>query len=300
MLQNYEQEIKALESNTSLDNKLMIISLYNEFFNYLIAEMSYYYHDRFEKLMHETFIQIVSSNEVTNVDDFCKRFLSIINNNKLSEIGNVRKIINDFSNTLEDYVEGMDYVETIDSFHKISFPDKVKLLVLFRNQINSVLLVLQQTFGRESEEIRIIANGLIDFLINDTDDYLALCDFYDFPIDDTIKSYSDALKSGTKMMLFKKFSNGEFSFALMQNDDLRNYFESFKPLEQNILLLGMIYGISGYTNEECDNERQKEICELLGISKIKYQLILTKLSIRKVALIRKNEKEKQKMKVKED
>ena len=105
-------------------------------------------------------------------------------------------------------------------------------------------------------------------------------------------------------MFIEKFVTKEFNFGLMENAELRNYFESFKPLEQNILLLGMIYGISGFSNEECDEERTQEICKLLGISKMRYNLIVTKLAVKKVSLMKKKEKEKQKQKqkskVKED
>ena len=65
-------------------------------------------------------------------------------------------------------------------------------------------------------------------------------------------------------------------------------------MEQNVLLLGMVHGISGYGEDDCKEERIEEICKVLGIGKVKYHLIISSLCLKQAKLEKKNNKQKKK------
>ena len=291
MFDEYEKEIKALEENNQIEDKLMVFAMYNEMFNHFRYSMSDYYRTYYENLMRDIFVKVIGS--VRNVREFIAKFTELLKKERLSrDVRDVKESIDYFLETEEDNIKGMYYVPTIDKY-QFPFHVKARSLVMLRNHINNVLCRLYEIFG-ESEAIKDVANDVIYYSDVAINSYFESCVEYKIEPEYICNSLDDVLKMGTKVCLLNLYVDGYFNFELIANKDTRNYFLSFRDIEQAVLLAGMAYGISGYPNEDYDEERVKEICAVLGISKPKYYFTIASLAVKKASLSKKQAKEEQK------
>lgn len=285
MIKNFKSELDLVNSNKNISEKLMIFSLYNEFYNDVLGSAGDYFIKKYEPFMKKTFELVVASlnsqeNVNVNAEQFMRAYFKMLKKSRLSSMPQVKGIIITFEKELNDFIDASEYANVIEQFESIPLVAKVNIMIHFREYINNMYLTTIELYGeKNSKELR---HNILDMLSIRLGEYLK--DGLNQGVDST--NLTDNLKpvmmTSTKDYLMNKLKNGEFGFEDIQDEDVKEFFANFNETEQKIWLIGAIYAIAGYDKNDKSKEKEKieEICKLLGISKFKYTKIAISMGIR--------------------
>ena len=295
MIKNFKKEIELISSNDRISEKLMIFSLYNEFYNSILGSADEYFIEHYVPFMEKTFESVAASmnlqeNVNLNTEQFMRVYFQLLKKSRMSAMPQVKGTVEYFENELNSFIERMGYVEVIEKFDSIPLSSKVDIMTQFREFINNMFRTTIELYGEESsKELR---HNILDMLSDKLEQYLN--DSLNQNVNTVNFSYNlkPMMMTSTKKYLMEKLRNGEFGFNGIK-EEARDFFTSFNELEQKIWLLGAIYGIAGYDKNDKtkDNEKIAEICELLGISKFKYKKTAISMAFRSIKIMRKAMKE---------
>ena len=299
MIKNFKSELELIKDNERISDKLMIFSMYNEFYNSILGSADDYFIEHYAPFMEKTFELVVASANLQddislNVEKFMQVYFELLKKSRLSSMPQAKGTIDYFKNNLDAFIDSMGYVAVIDKPQAIPLGIKVDIMVRFREFINNMFRTVIELYDEESsKELR---HGIKDMLTDELDgkflkyynDIIRYTGFSSVAfkgvatMNNGVVEYNlnqdqaDFLKSmlmtSTKDYLFDKLSKGEFDFSGIQDETTKEFFGSFNELQQKIWLMGAIYGIAGYDRNDKSNEKEKlaEMCKMLGISKAKY------------------------------
>lgn len=275
MKKNFDEEIKFIASNDIVSEKLMTLSLYNEFCNSIIASID----ERIRaidveyvmtSIFRATIFYINLKGDEINAQQFMKDYFSMFKTCNLSMLTQVKNKTELFENDLDLFADKMQYIKVIEQFDSIPLTSKVEIMVQFRKLINDMYCMAIELLGENSSKT--LRHNILDVLSNKLEQYLEENLKQDDNIDNISNNLKTMMMTSIKEYLIEKLRDGNFDFNNIEQKEMRDFFANFNELEQKISLMNIIYAIAGYDkNDELQNkEKISEICKYLGISELLY------------------------------
>lgn len=289
MIKNFKKELELINSNNCINEKLMIFSLYNEFYNDILGHADDYFIQHYAPFMEKTFELVVAGlnlqdNISVSAEQFMRVYFQMLKKSRLSSMPQAKGIIKTFENELNSFIEASEYVNVIEKFNSISLDTKVNIMAQFREYINNMFLTTIDLYGEKNSKG--LRHSILDMLSIKLEEYLKDSLEKGYNENDITRNLKPTMMVITKDYLMDKLRNGDTSLIDFEDEAAKQFFDSFKEIEQKIWLMGLIYGIADYDKSK-DNEKIKEMCELLGISKLKYTKIALSMGIRSIKMMKK-------------
>ncbi len=289
MIKNFKKELELINSNNCINEKLMIFSLYNEFYNDILGHADDYFIQHYAPFMEKTFELVVAGlnlqdNISVSAEQFMRVYFQMLKKSRLSSMPQAKGIIKTFENELNSFIEASEYVNVIEKFNSISLDTKVNIMAQFREYINNMFLTTIDLYGEKNSKG--LRHSILDMLSIKLEEYLKDSLEKGYNENDITSNLKPTMMVITKDYLMDKLRNGDTSLIDFEDEAAKQFFDSFKEIEQKIWLMGLIYGIADYDKSK-DNEKIKEMCELLGISKLKYTKIALSIGIRSIKMMKK-------------
>ena len=289
MIKNFKKELELINSNNCINEKLMIFSLYNEFYNDILGHADDYFIQHYAPFMEKTFELVVAGlnlqdNISVSAEQFMRVYFQMLKKSRLSSMPQAKGIIKTFENELNSFIEASEYVNVIEKFNSISLDTKVNIMAQFREYINNMFLTTIDLYGEKNSKG--LRHSILDMLSIKLEEYLKDSLEKGYNENDITSNLKPTMMVITKDYLMDKLRNGDTSLIDFEDEAAKQFFDSFKEIEQKIWLMGLIYGIADYDKSK-DNEKIKEMCELLGISKLKYTKIALSMGIRSIKMMKK-------------
>lgn len=289
MIKNFKKELELINSNNCINEKLMIFSLYNEFYNDILGHADDYFIQHYAPFIEKTFELVVAGlnlqdNISVSAEQFMRVYFQMLKKSRLSSMPQAKGIIKTFENELNSFIEASEYVNVIEKFNSISLDTKVNIMAQFREYINNMFLTTIDLYGEKNSKG--LRHSILDMLSIKLEEYLKDSLEKGYNENDITSNLKPTMMVITKDYLMDKLRNGDTSLIDFEDEAAKQFFDSFKEIEQKIWLMGLIYGIADYDKSK-DNEKIKEMCELLGISKLKYTKIALSIGIRSIKMMKK-------------
>lgn len=292
MIKNFKKELELINSNDFINEKLMIFSLYNEFYNDILGHADDYFIQYYAPFMEKNFELVVvglnlKGNISVSAEQFMRIYFQMLKKSRLSSMPQAKGIINTFENELNSFIEASEYVNVIEKFNSISLDTKVNIMAQFREYINNMFLITIDLYGEKNSKG--LRHNILDMLSIKLEEYLKDSLEKGYNENDITNNLKPTMMVITKDYLMNQLENGDTSLIDFQDEATKKFFGGFKEIEQKIWLMGAIYIIAGYdrNDKSKDDEKIKEMCELLGISKLKYTEITLSMGIRSIKMIKK-------------
>ena len=283
MIKNLKKEINLIATNENINEKLMICTLYNELYGYILLGDEHFI-EHYETIMKKTFgILLKNIKEtgaiITSAEQFMKIYLETLKRNKLSKKELGKNILEVFEKELHNIINALTYVKTIEQFEELSLSKQVNIMVSFGEYMKSVLYCITQIYDEvESRELRIeVSNMLILKLIG----YLKENLEQGINFSKINKNLQVNMRDFIKNYLLLKLNTGELTIEGIDDitdENTKKFFNSFNELELKFWLLDSIYHIAGFYRDS--KTKEEEICKILGISKEEYLRISAEMEIR--------------------
>lgn len=270
---HFIRAVNSLSSNYQVHDKLMILSLYNDFYHDVLKNCTSYSESRYSFLLEDVFGAMSLGFDfplpvTLSADDYMFQFIDFLK--KFPIFQGYREIdyLINYRDRLPSLIESSDYVRVIDRSSE-SFEKKAQILSDYQDYCNHITSIGSKLL--DSEKSASLQNDLLSMIFNRLEVY---CSFGEssMPVDEYLSLFS-------KEMLMSRFLDGEFGFDQL-NDELKKKYQYCSELERKILILRSIYRISKSRNNE--REKTNEICKTLGISKFKYYSIIFPMGIRDI------------------
>ena len=292
MIKNFKKELELINSNNCINERLMIFLLYTELYNDILGHADDYFIQHYAPFMEKTFELVVArlnlqDNISVNAKQFMKLYLQMLKKSGLSSLPQAKKSTKTFENKLNSFIEDSEYVNVIEKFNSISLDTKVNIMAQFREYINNMFFTVIDLYGEENSKG--LRHSILDMLSIKLGEYLIDSLEKGYNENDIISNLKPTLMVNTKYYLMNQLKNGGTSLIDFQDEETRTFFGSFKEVEQKIWSMGAIYDIAGYDKNDKSKEAEKikEICELLGISKLKYIKIVLRMVTHSIKMMKK-------------
>jgi len=292
LIKNFKKELELINSNDFINEKLMIFSLYNEFYNDILGHADDYFIRYYAPFMEKTFELVVAElnlkdNISVSAEQFMRFYFQMLKKSRLSSMPQAKGIIKTFENELNSFIEASEYVNVIEKFSSISLDTKVNIMAQFREYINNMFLTTIDLYGEKNSKG--LRHNILDILSIKLEEYLKDNLEEGYNENDITNKLKPTMMVVTKDYLMNQLGNGDTSLIDFQDEATKQFFGGFNEIEQKIWLMGAIYIIAGYdrNDKSKDDEKIKEMCELLGISKLKYTIIALSMGIRSIKMIKK-------------
>jgi len=292
LIKNFKKELELINSNDFINEKLMIFSLYNEFYNDILGHADDYFIRYYAPFMEKTFELVVAElnlkdNISVSAEQFMRFYFQMLKKSRLSSMPQAKGIIKTFENELNSFIEASEYVNVIEKFSSISLDTKVNIMAQFREYINNMFLTTIDLYGEKNSKG--LRHNILDILSIKLEEYLKDSLEKGYNENDITNNLKPTMMVITKDYLMNQLGNGDTSLIDFQDEATKQFFGGFNEIEQKIWLMGAIYIIAGYdrNDKSKDDEKIKEMCELLGISKLKYTEIALSMGIRSIKMIKK-------------
>lgn len=292
MIKNFKKELELINSNDFINEKLMIFSLYNEFYNDILGHADDYFIQYYAPFMEKNFELVVAElnlkdNISVSAEQFMRFYFQMLKKSRLSSMPQAKGIIKTFENELNSFIEASEYVNVIEKFSSISLDTKVNIMAQFREYINNMFLTTIDLYGEKNSKG--LRHNILDILSIKLEEYLKDNLEEGYNENDITNKLKPTMMVVTKDYLMNQLGNGDTSLIDFQDEATKQFFGGFNEIEQKIWLMGAIYIIAGYdrNDKSKDDEKIKEMCELLGISKLKYTIIALSMGIRSIKMIKK-------------
>lgn len=289
MIRNYNKESNLISSNKRINEKLMVIGIYNEFCNDILDATAD------ENLKNEYALILAKTFEVTvrkinyqkrrnvNADHFMSIYFKILKETKIANSFPFSHVIANFESQLHTYNETMKFVNMIDGFEELAFSTKIQIMQEFRECVNTILTNIGEIYGYENSGN--LRNNLLRVLTNNLGNYLKTCKAENIAPSSMISNVRPYMMNTAKNFLIYQLNGYRFDFLNIKDSTIRAFIDSFNDLEQDIWIMSLIFEIAGYNDNEklMDSRKIKEICKLLHISKVRYTLTTISMGLRSLS-----------------
>lgn len=277
MIKNFRKELSLIGNNKRITEKLMVIAIYNEFYNDILEATngSEEYTTIIEKTF-ETTIRYFNTHRTRNVDAkrFMKVYFSIIRENELFSKHPINAVINTIESQLNDYNNVMSFVNVIDNFDELLLDHKINIMLEYREYANELLNSINDMFGYNTVKGCELRYSVLSVLKKRLANYLNHCKQNNIT-PTKISSYLKVnMMKSIKNLLLQKFADRTLGIEHIQDNNIVDFLDEFRDLEQDIWFTEYIYEITGCNKyaKLLNFDKTKEICEFLGISKLRYAL----------------------------
>lgn len=277
MENNLKKQVELVDSSNNINDKLLLISLYYEFDNYITVvlgddEESKGYVHAIEKGF-EFIINCVSDRRINmnnssfSAVELMDCYLSSLLKADAPE--NVKLCIVAFKNELYFLIRGMRHVKHIEKFDSLSLQEQSDIVVKFREYINNASYSAMTFY--EDNKSREIDFWMIRTLELKLNEYLEDCKAKNIPSSMIKDNLNKVLRETAKKYLLEQIKAGNLGMNGLR-ENYQNYISSFNDTEQKLWLAGIAYDISGcrINSKEQETERAKEICETIDIDESDY------------------------------
>ena len=287
MEKNFKKQVDLVDSSNNINDKLLLISLYYEFDNYITSvlgddEESKGYIHAIEKGF-EFIIKCVSDRRI-NVNNSSFSAVELMDSYlssllKADAPENLKLCIVSFKNELYFLIKGMKYVKYIEKLDSLSLQEQSDTMFEFRKFINKISLTTMAYY--EDNKSREINSWMLKNLGLKLNEYLEDCKAKNIPSNEIKDNLNKVLRETAKKYLLEQVKAGKLGIDGLK-EEYRKYFSSFTDTEQKLWLIGVAYDISGCKNafKGQETERVKEICETAGIDELEYLKTTYSMAIR--------------------
>lgn len=277
MFKNFRKELRLIRANNRISEKLLTLAIYNEFYNDLMDTTREDLQKDYTLVIEKTFEMVVRginscNNRNVSAEKFMSIYFSAIKKNKLFNTPAALKVINTIESQLGNAKDTLKFAPIVDNFQELTLDSKLDIMLEFREYANDLWMTINDLFG-ESKTANLrysVFNVLNDHLAK----YLKYCKAKNIAPNDISRRIRPMMMKVIKKYLMFELNHNRFGAQYVPNTSDFEFFNNFNDLEQKIWLMEVIYEIAGYSNNDklIDNKKIKEICDSLGISKIKYTL----------------------------
>lgn len=277
MFKNFKKELRLIRANNRISEKLLTLAIYNEFYNDLMDITREDLQEDYTLVIEKTFEVVVRSinsrnNRNVSAEKFMSIYFSAIKKNKLFNTPAALKVINTIESQLGNAKDTLKFAPIVDNFQELTLDSKLDIMLEFREYANDLWMTINDLFG-ESKTANLrynVFNVLNDHLAK----YLKYCKAKNIAPNDISRRIRPMMMKVIKKYLMFELNHNRFGAQYVPNTSDFEFFNNFNDLEQKIWLMEVIYEIAGYSNNDklIDNKKIKEICDSLGISKIRYTL----------------------------
>lgn len=246
----FNSEIEAIKNNKKIENKLMIISLYMELFNYITANVEEFFSLQYTTFMQTTLKSVAESismeeDKPISTEQFMKEFLALLKMNKLSNEPKIKSVIDTFEANLSNLEESMSYVDFISKTY-FSLKEQADIMLEFRTYLNDIASMFKYLFAEDNKEF---FADIIAMLEKNLKDYLYNSVFLGLKEETIIKDLKPFLMRCTKDYLIEKLKSGELIKTIKDPETLE-FMLSLNKIHRNIMLMGQVYALSGYDDKD--------------------------------------------------
>lgn len=265
MENNLKKQVELVDSSNNINDKLLLISLYYEFHNYITIGLD---DDEESKNCIHTiengfeFIIRCVSDEKINVNsssfsaiELMDYYLStLFKNNNIPDA--VKLCIVAFKNELCFFIRGMRHVKHIEKFDSLSLQEQSDIMVKFREFINNASYSAMTFY--EDNKSREIDFWMIRTLELKLNEYLEDCKAKNMPSSMIKDNLNKVLRETAKKYLLEQIKTGNLGMDGLR-ENYQNYISSFNDIEQKLWLAGIAYDISGcrINSKEQETERKR-------------------------------------------
>ena len=287
MKKDYKKELELINSNKRISERLMIIGLYNEFYNEIVNNTEDNFIKHYASFMEKTFeiaaIGLEKNEKLSvNAKQFMEIFFEILKKNRLSNMSPAYEIIEKYEKEIKASSDKFEYVNIIDKTDSISIDEKINIMLEFKEFIDNMNEKANFTFGKKNTKD--LREKLLHLQIDKLKEFLKE--------NNTIKNndnLKEVMMTSTKEYLIKRLINPEDGLKDIQDNNMNEFLSKFNETEKKLWLIGIIYGISGYDRNDKKNEEKiiEEICQTLGITKMRYKALGLKMEIKYYNIMKK-------------
>ena len=283
MIKSLKKEISLIGNNKRIADKLMVIAIYNEFYNDVIDAINQKDIEEYTTIIEKAFdatVRYFNTNKTRNVstERFMKVYFDIIRKNDLFNKQPLDQVITNIENQLGDHNSIMSFVSVIDDFDELILERKVDIMVQYREYANELLNSINDMFGYKTIKGYELRFSILHTLKTRLEHYLNYCK------KNNIRP--GKISSNLRVNMINPIKNLLLDCTLgvqhVQDGELYDFLDGYNDLEQDIWMMEYIYEITGCNkNAKALNfNKSKEICGFLGISKIKYALTNVSMGLR--------------------
>lgn len=282
MIKNFKKETRLISANNRFPEKLLTLAIYNEFYNDIMEVTKENEKAEYTALIEKTFDIVVRkintrNNRNVSAEAFMKTYFSAIKTNKLFNTESTLRVINNIENLLSNAKNILSFVPAVDNFEELTLDSKLNIILEFRDYIYSVWKNIMKIFGENTtSEFR---SKLLNILTNHLGKYLMFCKEKNISPSDISKRIKATMMKVTKKFLIFKLNKGNLDVELIPNTPEFAFFDNFYDLEQKIWLMNIIYEITGFNDKISNIKKIDEICDTLGISKVRFALTSLKMNL---------------------
>ena len=269
MIKETDKVVSLLNDKNNVEDKLMFLSLYNEFYNMLFngkyGDSSYdYYERKFDAAtdrLIKSFKNEKTYNDTSLMDEIIRYFAYAVDGAIYEfKIGEVKK----YKKDIEEIKDTKKHISIIDEYD-ISLNDKANIALTVdeyaRFSKNACLDIYNEEFANSlSESIyENICDKLPEFIEDNKD-------LHDMELYNKLNRY---LKYTTKDYLAEKYLNNEIDFLSEINDfSNENIMPKYKETDRAIASSFIIFATAGFDNKNRNETKEirKEIAELANTS----------------------------------
>lgn len=287
MEKKFKKQVELVNSSNNINDKLLLISLYYEFHNYITSVLG---DDEESKNCIRTIenkfkliVKCVSDERINinnssfSVEELMHYYLSTLLKTNIPE--SVKLYVVSFKNELYFLIKGMRYVKYIEKLDSLSLQEQSNTMFEFRKFINKVSLTTMAYY--EDNKSREINSWMLETLGLKLNEYLEDCKAKNIPSNEIKDNLNKVLRETAKEYLLEQVKAGKLGIDGLK-EEYRKYFSSFTDTEQKLWLIGVAYDISGCKTafKGREAERTKEICETAGIDELEYLKTTYSMAIR--------------------
>lgn len=287
MIKSLKKEISLIGNNKRIAEKLMVIAIYNEFYNDVIDTINPKYTEEYTTIIEKAFdatVRYFNTNKTRNVsiERFMKVYFDIIRKNDLFNKQPLDQVITNIESQLGDYKNIMNFVSVIDGFDELFLERKVDIMVQYREYANELLNSINDMFGYKTIKGYELRFSILHTLKTRLEHYLSYCKKNNISPGKISSNLRVNMIKPIKNLLLDKLDDCTLGVRHVQDDSLYEFLDGFNDLEQDIWMMEFIYEITGCNkNAKALNfNKSREICNFLGISKIKYALTNVSMGLR--------------------
>lgn len=164
---------------------------------------------------------------------------------------------------------GFEHENIIFKYDAVSKESKIRLALDFDSFMYRMVPLIEETFGGK------ISDDVYDMLLGKLDEYLKSNLEQNVSMEELTANFEPMLRATTKEYLLEKMVKNEIRWSSDASDLSRLCSTIFDEIEQKIVMVPIIYSISGYDIEDFSDVSlsdaiAEDTCKNLNISKLKY------------------------------
>lgn len=283
MTENYRDQIMVLQDSERIEDKLLLLSIYNELYSELKRvytpetfnrKIDFAMRDSFDKTLLDLDFK---GNSYTAID-FFNRYLNILKeHDALNLVKNKEHLIiylNGFQDYLQNFANNMEYVDYIDASDELNLYMKTDLLCLFRKKqydMNKTFELFENIQSNRDVYLELYHSQIdsLKNIINNINETVEGKNREQSFIDDADKEISFQMLNILKTRYFE----GKINFDSFKQEVKKSVLRVFKKEDINFYVEKVLYDMCLGDDERSKVLIKKDLCSDLKMTSIKYFML---------------------------